>query len=1051
MKIKEMFIDGFGHFHNYPIRDLSPNLSIIKGPNEAGKSTLLAFIRRMLFGKPLGRSYNPYKPLNGGDHGGRLTVETDAGEMYDIVRRERFDKYSILDSSGLPFKRPIESIIGSADQYFFDNVFAFGLEELYKFETLSDESIQNHVIGAGVGMKTCSIPVLRRDIKGEINSLYYSGARSKPKIMKNVKEISNIERKIRSFSKTQNEYDPQQKLKRDEREELLNIKRQKKDIQRQIDHWDNILGIWDEWTEYQQSSKQLAELQVIEIFPENGIHELDRIKERIQERHENKKGKGRELQNLQIDFEDITLNTSVIESENKIRNLERGLEKYLDYVSSRDTLSEEISQTEDQYRRNLSAIDPEWDDNILLSFDLSSEVQSLVVDFKQKFTQYEEEKRDLSKEIKQLEGERDTLTPQLQFVKGTLKKIGDLPSEESISREKKAIDELYTEIPSLDRKQAELEVIEKEEAAGNELWKEKKAFFSSKMPVWPAGLIIVAGILSLGFGILNDSLFIGMGFFIAFVIVAGIYYFTAKKQENQQIGASEDDTTAVTENTVLEWADIRQKKQNEIQNLEFRLVEVAGDCGFETVPNVSILSNKRNDLEHLSKAIIEKENQESQKIKLEQEINLKNGEFSEKREQLTKIEEKISQLKSEWINWLEKASLPDTMLPEIVLGLFAKIEQLSTEYYVLQKNTQRLQVLNASIEEYEGRLDSLFRQCQFQSCGSIDGDVEIAVSSLKQNSEYQNKLNSMTRLYKKLEAEIKSLTDEIESFESKKTELLAKGSSEDEDQFREYDKIWKEREQLKASIETSRKNIIKAAGKAREFDHFVETFESVDHSEIKGTKTDLESKLAQIEEQIEEKNKKIGQISEVLTQLEAEDESADLESQRLLFLEDLHENSREWAKRVIATHLLNKAVERYEKERQPAVILEATNIFADISNGRYQRIIKPLESDAVIVEEVTGGRKTINQLSRGTAEQLYLALRFGYITEFGKHDVGLPVVFDDVLVNFDPVRKENSCRAIAQLAETSQIIYFTCHPETVELLKISRPDAVVIDLERNMG
>jgi uncharacterized protein YhaN len=56
------------------------------------------------------------------------------------------------------------------------------------------------------------------------------------------------------------------------------------------------------------------------------------------------------------------------------------------------------------------------------------------------------------------------------------------------------------------------------------------------------------------------------------------------------------------------------------------------------------------------------------------------------------------------------------------------------------------------------------------------------------------------------------------------------------------------------------------------------------------------------------------------------------------------------------------------------------------------------------------------------------------------------VVFDDILVNFDPVRKENSCRAIAGLAEKNQVIYFTCHPDTVELLTGCVPDARVIDL-----
>ena len=204
--------------------------------------------------------------------------------------------------------------------------------------------------------------------------------------------------------------------------------------------------------------------------------------------------------------------------------------------------------------------------------------------------------------------------------------------------------------------------------------------------------------------------------------------------------------------------------------------------------------------------------------------------------------------------------------------------------------------------------------------------------------------------------------------------------------------------------------------------------------------------LVETEGCIEEQSTNLGQIKESIAQLETEDESSRLESERRYLCDDVNIHSREWAKRVIAGYILGKAIERYEKERQPAVIQEATDIFSDISGGRYQRIIKPLESDGVLVETADGARKEVSQLSRGTAEQLYLALRFGYITEFGKHDVSLPVVFDDILVNFDPIRKENSCRAIAELAEKNQVLYFTCHPKTVEMLKGCSNDARVIDL-----
>jgi uncharacterized protein YhaN len=86
-------------------------------------------------------------------------------------------------------------------------------------------------------------------------------------------------------------------------------------------------------------------------------------------------------------------------------------------------------------------------------------------------------------------------------------------------------------------------------------------------------------------------------------------------------------------------------------------------------------------------------------------------------------------------------------------------------------------------------------------------------------------------------------------------------------------------------------------------------------------------------------------------------------------------------------------------------------------------------------------------LSRGTREQLYLALRFGLIREFGQHTERLPVVIDEILVNFDPERARRAVEAFAELAQTNQLLVFTCHPATVDMFNSVVPDAQVIQLQ----
>ena len=89
MRITGLHIDGFGRFTDRSFGPLERPVTVFYGPNEAGKSTLLEFIRRVLFGFPDGRSRgNPYPPLSGGRHGGRVTIATDAGELITIQRTQ---------------------------------------------------------------------------------------------------------------------------------------------------------------------------------------------------------------------------------------------------------------------------------------------------------------------------------------------------------------------------------------------------------------------------------------------------------------------------------------------------------------------------------------------------------------------------------------------------------------------------------------------------------------------------------------------------------------------------------------------------------------------------------------------------------------------------------------------------------------------------------------------------------------------------------------------------------------------------------------------------
>jgi uncharacterized protein YhaN len=86
----------------------------------------------------------------------------------------------------------------------------------------------------------------------------------------------------------------------------------------------------------------------------------------------------------------------------------------------------------------------------------------------------------------------------------------------------------------------------------------------------------------------------------------------------------------------------------------------------------------------------------------------------------------------------------------------------------------------------------------------------------------------------------------------------------------------------------------------------------------------------------------------------------------------------------------------------------------------------PFGEKKIVVEHSSGRMMDSANLSRGTAEQLYLSMRFALAEEYARK-ASLPLILDDILVNFDQQRMEQTIALLAQISTKHQVIFFTCH------------------------
>ena len=202
----------------------------------------------------------------------------------------------------------------------------------------------------------------------------------------------------------------------------------------------------------------------------------------------------------------------------------------------------------------------------------------------------------------------------------------------------------------------------------------------------------------------------------------------------------------------------------------------------------------------------------------------------------------------------------------------------------------------------------------------------------------------------------------------------------------------------------------------------------------------LREETTELQKQGQAANEKVGELRQAIRGLETDERASRLRAEIKSLEEDILDDGERWAVLTVARAILRRTQDRYERERRPKVIEEAEKFFGEITGSRY-RLISPPGETRLELESSDGSRKTLDELSRGTAEQLYVSLRFGYICELARQGQVLPVIMDDVLANFDPQRARGAARGIARLTESHQVLLFTCHPETVALLQEVAPQA----------
>ncbi|MBX5437066.1 MAG: hypothetical protein IRZ33_07600, partial [Alicyclobacillaceae bacterium] len=197
-----------------------------------------------------------------------------------------------------------------------------------------------------------------------------------------------------------------------------------------------------------------------------------------------------------------------------------------------------------------------------------------------------------------------------------------------------------------------------------------------------------------------------------------------------------------------------------------------------------------------------------------------------------------------------------------------------------------------------------------------------------------------------------------------------------------------------------------------------------------------EAECARLSREVTERTREVWALEQELSAWETRAGGLELRWQLARCRSERDRLAKRWAALVWAEALTRQARLTFERTRQPEALQVAAALFRHLTGNRYVALAVRTGSagDAELVCVQADGREwSPARLSRGTREQLYLALRLALIHLYRRRGVDLPVVMDDPMVNFDGPRLAAALQVIAQEAEGGQVLYLTCRPELADL------------------
>jgi uncharacterized protein YhaN len=1014
VKIATLDVEGFGVWTGLRIDNLADGLNVFYGPNEAGKTTLMQFARAVLYGfSPDRQRYLP--PVHGGRPGGTLELVGPNGawraSRFFWRDRDPAEELELVASDGTRHgEHVLKILLSDIDESIFNNVFAVGLNEIQELATLNGTEAASLLYKISAGLDRVSlIDVMRElnssrdrflDIKGG-PSLVTQLLADRDRLRAEIDEAASLERRHSRLA-----------IEREQLEkEIAKLEEENKQFADQLRTHDIALAVRQRWDKRKTLDAQLAAIGPLDKMPDGVAERFDSLENLHEERQTRLAEAKQQLDQLQQDMRALKINAALLRQGPRLESLQ-------EQIPWLTTLETRIRELDGEIAATEASLQDEKKRLGLGDRDFPSVSPRSLAALKRPAHAVQESRHRLLEAQEYVQNNRQTAEKLGEKIKATLDARGESDLAEATERIGGLVGQLRRRVQIDERLQ---------QMDGHHAELEEQCRFLLDRQMLPGAVLIgLGGVFVAGVMLLLLQFFgswVGTTLPAKFGLPAAFLGLVAAGG-------------AVVAKNMLEKSNARQtdqcQKQLHLLHLQMKQAKEERASLDRQIPEAEGPPSARLQTAERELASLE----ELTPIDARRQSATQDSETASSR--LKEAEQELAEAKKHWNEATAAAGLPKGLGPK-------QVRELATRYDLINELRQRLERQRAEHEQRSKELQSLTTRIEqvaeetgFESGGATP--IDLVRNLGKAHGENQARLKrrrGLRQQAQELHRKLEKHETAVARAKRRKRFLLDEIGAQDEHDFRHRASQHAQVVALRTERDTIQREIEAAIGGHCSEEVVARELEgNAAGGTLESRREQIHDRLKACETQLRQRFEKRGQQAEQLRLL-AENRTAGQKQLELGMVQRRIDDAlRRWRVLAVTHGVLENVRKTYEQTRQPESLQEASQYLEKMSQGRYRRVWTPLSDDVLFVDDADGKPLGVEVLSRGAREQLFLSLRLALARSYAKRGAPLPLVLDDVLVNFDGHRAEGTAAVLRDFAAAGhQMLVFTCHEHIAKLFQ----------------